>query len=109
MFLTLSVRIVGRLLKLPRNQNGKKIPLVLLVFLVLALAVSVASTVNAQTLTYTVDHEWAQVFINQDGTIDLNYNITVSVTQGTLHGFYAGAAQSRLHPRPSHRPIWQQS
>jgi hypothetical protein len=68
----------------------KSISLVLIALLTLTLAVSVANSVNAQNLVYSVDHEWAQVFINQDGTIDLTYNITVSVIQGTMHGFYVG-------------------
>ncbi len=55
--------------------------------IVVALAASVAS---AQSLVYSVDHEWAQVFINQDGTIDLTYNITLTVTSGTLHSYDAG-------------------
>ncbi|TFH24432.1 hypothetical protein E4G67_01980, partial [Candidatus Bathyarchaeota archaeon] len=65
-------------------------PLILIALLIFMLAVSVASSVNAQNLVYSVDHEWAQIFINQDGTIDLNYNITASVSQGTMHGFYDG-------------------
>ena len=68
----------------------KKIPLLLVALLALSLAVSAASIVNAQTLVYSVDHEWAQVFINQDGTIDLTYNITLTVTSGTLHSYDAG-------------------
>ncbi len=67
-------------------------------FLIFALAVSAASSVNAQTLVYSVDHEWAQIFINQDGTIDLTYNITVSVSQGTMHGFYVGQPKSDFTP-----------
>ena len=67
-----------------------KIPLLLVALLALSLAVSAASIVNAQTLVYSVDHEWAQVFINQDGTIDLTYNITLTVTSGTLHSYDAG-------------------
>jgi hypothetical protein len=64
--------------------------LALIALLVLALTAVVASCVQAQSLTYSVDHEWAQVFINQDGTIDLTYNITVAVSAGTMHGFYVG-------------------
>ncbi len=64
--------------------------LILIALLIFTLAVSVASSVNAQNLVYSVDHEWAQIFINQDGTIDLIYNITASVSQGTMHGFYVG-------------------
>jgi Na+-transporting methylmalonyl-CoA/oxaloacetate decarboxylase gamma subunit len=72
----------------------KRAPLILISFLIFALAVSAASIVNAQTLVYSVDHEWAQIFINQDGTIDLTYNITVSVSQGIMHGFYVGQPNS---------------
>ncbi len=39
-------------------------------------------------------HEWVQVFINQDGTIDLTYNITITVTSGVMHGFYVGQPKS---------------
>ena len=76
----------------------KRAPLVLIVLLTFALAVSAASSVNAQTLVYSVDHEWAQIFINQDGTIDLTYNITVSVSQGIMHGFYVGQPNSDFTP-----------
>jgi hypothetical protein len=41
-------------------------------------------------IDYSVDHEWAQIFINQDGTIDLTYNITLTVTSGSVGGFYVG-------------------
>jgi len=64
--------------------------LVLITLLTFTLAVSTASSVNAQNLVYSVNHEWAQIFINQDGTIDLTYNVTVTVTQGTLHAFDLG-------------------
>ncbi len=76
----------------------KRAPLFLISFLIFTLAVSVASSVNAQNLVYRVDHEWAQIFINQDGTIDLTYNITVSVTQGIMHGFYVGQPKSDFTP-----------
>ena len=76
----------------------KKIPLFFALLLILAVTVSAASSVNAQSLTYTVDHEWAQIFINQDGTIDLTYNITLTVTSGVLHGFYVGQPKSDFTP-----------
>jgi hypothetical protein len=72
----------------------RKLPLLLAVLLILTVAVSAASVVTAQSLVYSVDHEWAQVVINQDGTIDLTYNITVTVTEGTMHGFYVGQPKS---------------
>jgi hypothetical protein len=53
---------------------------------------------NAQNIVYSVDHEWAQLFINQDGTIDLTYNITLTVTSGVVHGFYVGQPTSDFTP-----------
>jgi hypothetical protein len=51
---------------------------------ILALAVTSLSVglVNAQDRVYSFDHEWAQIFINQDGTIDLTYNVTLTLTSG---------------------------
>ena len=61
------------------------------VFLVLAVALVVSSSVYAEAqIVYSVNHEWAQIFINQDGTIDLTYNITLTATSGVIHGFYVG-------------------
>ena len=60
----------------------------------LAFCILVASATgfaNAQSSNlYTVNHEWVQVFINQDGTIDLTYNISLTVTQGRLTAFDVG-------------------
>ncbi len=72
--------------------------LVLIALLTFTLAVSAASSVNAQNLVYSVNHEWAQIFINQDGTIDLTYNISVSVTSGSMGGFYVGQPKSDFTP-----------
>ena len=76
----------------------KRTPLVLIALLTFTLAVSVASSVNAQSIVYSVDHQWAQIFINQDGTIDLTYNITVTVSSGVMHGFYVGQPKSDYTP-----------
>jgi hypothetical protein len=54
------------------------------------LSVSSISSANAQSLSYTVDHEWVQIYINQDGSIDLIYNITLTVNSGSVGGFYVG-------------------
>ncbi len=54
------------------------------------VSVSAASLVSAQSIVYTVDKEWSQIFINQDGTIDLTYNITLTTISGVIHGFYVG-------------------
>ncbi len=72
--------------------------IVVIALFILALVVSSANSVNAQNLVYTVDHEWAQIFINQDGTIDLTYNISVTVTQGSMGGFYVGQPNSDFTP-----------
>ena len=58
--------------------------------LMCVLSASAQSVADAQSLSYSVDHEWAQIFINQDGTIDLTYNITVAVNSGSMGGFYVG-------------------
>jgi hypothetical protein len=76
----------------------KLIPLLLIVFLTFTLAVSAATCVGAQSLVYSVDHQWTQIFINQDGTIDLTYNITVTVSSGIMHGFYVGQPKSDFTP-----------
>jgi hypothetical protein len=55
-----------------------------LLAVILALTVTSLSVglVSAQGRVYTFDHEWAQIFINQDGTIDLTYNVTLTLTSG---------------------------
>ena len=68
----------------------KRVPLVFAALLALTIAASVASSVNGADIVYSISHEWAQIFINQDGTIDLTYNITLAVASGTIHGFYVG-------------------
>jgi hypothetical protein len=62
----------------------------LIVLFTIALALAGASYVNAQNIVYSVDHEWSQIYINQDGTIDLTYNLTLTVIQGTIHSFDVG-------------------
>lgn len=51
---------------------------------ILALTVTSLSVslVSAQDRVYSFDHEWAQIFINQDGTIDLTYNVTLTLASG---------------------------
>jgi hypothetical protein len=55
-----------------------------------ALALAGTSYVNAQNIIYSVDHEWAQIYINQDGTIDLTYNLTLTVNSGVIHSIDIG-------------------
>jgi hypothetical protein len=51
----------------------------ILVLTVTSLSVGL---VSAQDRVYSFDHEWAQIFINQDGTIDLTYNVTLTLASG---------------------------
>jgi hypothetical protein len=55
-----------------------------------AMALAGTSYVNAQNIIYRVDHEWAQIYINQDGTIDLTYNLTLTVSSGVIHSIDIG-------------------
>ena len=66
----------------------------LAVILVLTITLAASSAVHAQSIVYSVDHQWAQIFINQDGTIDLTYNITLTTDSGVIHGFYVGQPKS---------------
>jgi hypothetical protein len=54
------------------------------------VSTSAASVASAQSNLYNVNHEWVQIFINQDGTIDLIYNMSLTVTQGRLTAFDVG-------------------
>ena len=55
-----------------------------LLAVIFALSVTSLSVglVSAQDRVYSFDHEWAQIFINQDGTIDLTYNVTLTLASG---------------------------
>lgn len=60
-------------------------------FLAISIAAASATSIaQVQTNRYRVDHQWAQIFINDDGTIDLTYNVTVTVLQGSLTAFDLG-------------------
>ncbi len=69
------------------NRSQKLIPFgfafaLLFVFLVSAIA----PAVSAQGVTYNVSQEWAQVQINSDASINLEYNITVTYLSGQPQG-----------------------
>jgi hypothetical protein len=55
-----------------------------LLTVILALAITSLSMglASAQDRVYSFDHEWVQIFINQDGTIDLTYNVTLTLGSG---------------------------
>ena len=52
---------------------------VILALIVISLS---AGLVSAQDRVYSFDQQWAQMFINQDGTIDLTYNVTLTLSSG---------------------------
>ncbi|XHH07853.1 MAG: hypothetical protein ACFCUE_09770 [Candidatus Bathyarchaeia archaeon] len=60
------------------------------IFAFFVVALFGAGFANAQNLDYTVNQEWAQLFINPDGTIDLTYNMSLTVTSGTMRAFDLG-------------------
>ncbi len=41
-----------------------------------------ASVVSAQTRIYHIEREWVQIWINQDGTIDLSYHMRLTLDSG---------------------------
>jgi hypothetical protein len=41
--------------------------------------------VETQTLLYHLEHEWVRVWVNQDGTVDLLYDVTIVCDAGELH------------------------
>ncbi len=55
----------------------------LLAVFALTLMASIVGVAIGQERVFSVDHEWVQIFINDDGTIDLTYNITLRMIQGT--------------------------
>jgi len=47
-------------------------------------------TTQAQTIQYHLDHQYAKIWINQDGTIDLLYDIKITCDQGQISRVYVG-------------------
>jgi hypothetical protein len=60
----------------------------IIVFMV--ILIPIPCFVKAQDIQYHLDHEYATIWINQDGTIDLLYNITITCDQGTIRRVYVG-------------------
>ncbi len=52
--------------------------------------VFLANPARAQSIVYSIDHQWCQLFINQDGTVDLVYNLTVTIDSGVAHAVDIG-------------------
>jgi len=59
--------------------------LVPVLFLSLLIIVSVAPTSRSQ-IKYRVDKEWVQIWVNEDGSIDILYNVTITYTSGFPEG-----------------------
>jgi hypothetical protein len=59
----------------------KRLHLIVVVFALTLFAMSI-SAVNAQEREYHFDHEWAKIWINQDGTIDLFYEMSLTLDSG---------------------------
>lgn len=45
---------------------------------------------KAQSILYHLNHEYAKIWIKQDGTIDLLYDINITCDQGTIQRVYVG-------------------
>ncbi len=51
----------------------------------LLLIISVAPAFG-NSVTYRVDKEWVQIWVNKDGTVDIIYNVTLTYTSGSPEG-----------------------
>ena len=72
---------------------SRRVAVIFVLSLLVILFVSFLGKVNAQrqqrlecvvawTRAYNLEHEWVKIWINQDGTIDLSYNITIKLDSG---------------------------
>lgn len=57
-------------------------PLVIAFFFA-SLSASLINPARAQTRVYHIEHEWIKACINQNGTIDLFYNISITHDSGS--------------------------
>ena len=60
---------------------------IVLLFLLVFLSASVLSITVAQSRQYHLDQEWIKIWINQDGSIDLFYNISITLDSGDSINF----------------------
>ena len=77
--------------------NKRPLIQIALLFAAISLVIPVTSNlvaVEAQDIEYYLNHEWAKIWVNQDGTIDLLYNITITCTQGVIHYVEIGQPQA---------------
>ena len=67
------------------NRSRHVGPTLILLILCLTLFLIPLPSATAQ-VTYTVNQEWARIWINKDGSIDLQYNITMTYLSGSFQG-----------------------
>jgi len=65
----------------------------LLTLLAVFIFTAFVGTATSQ-IQYHLDYEWAEIWINQDGTIDLLYNISVTCDSGIIHYVKVGQPNS---------------
>ena len=75
--------------------------LVFALSLIILMAAAVGTT-QAQTLVYHLEHEWAKIWVNQDGTIDLLYDILIMCDAGTLHWVEIGQPTGDFYVGPAY-------
>ncbi len=61
--------------------KGRLVSIALIVIVLFAVA-GVASSANAQTRNYTFSFEYAKLWINTDATVDLFYNVSLTLVSG---------------------------
>ncbi len=59
--------------------------LILLLSLSISILAGVAS-ISKNQITYRVEKEWVQIWVNEDGSIDILYNVTLIYTSGSPEG-----------------------
>ncbi len=74
------------------KKSIKHITLLATIPLVALLLLS-PDSVKADEVQYHLDHEYAKIWINQDGTIDLLYDIGITCDQGTIRYVNVGQPQ----------------
>ena len=62
--------------------------LILVIFAaIILISVASLSAANAQTRVYRFNQEWAKLWINQDATVDLFYNVSLTLDSGSSISF----------------------
>lgn len=57
----------------------------ILLLVVFSCSLMILNFVSAQTLTYHLNQEWIKIWIREDGSIDLLYNISISTDSGQMN------------------------